>query len=297
MAALLTYLLLCLIWGSTWLCIRIGLADVPPFWFLAVRLVIALCFLVGLAIYRKTDFTLVRKSLPLVLVIGLFTHPISYGLVYWGEQYVTSGMAAVIFAWMPFLVAIFSWWLLPGERVTAWATLGLVLGFAGLAVIYWDQIQISSTRTVLGMAAISTSGLIAAGTTVTIRRWLHEAPAVALATVTVAVGALVMPVAAYATEPLAQAHFTKSAMAAALYLGICGSGVSFVLYYRLLARLPALTMSLITFITPVIALILAAYFDAEVHTTRSLAGTGMVLTGVLLAALRVRKASPGVRTR
>jgi drug/metabolite transporter (DMT)-like permease len=296
MAALLTYILLCLIWGSTWLCIRIGLADMPPFWFLAIRLVLALGFLLAVAAYRKSEFAVIRRHLGLVLVIGLLTHPVSYSLVYWGEQYVTSGMAAVLFSWMPFFVAIFSWWLLPGERVTAWAAVGLVLGFAGLGVIYWEQIQISSVHTVLGMAAISASGLIAAGTTVTIRRWLGAAPAVSLATITVAVGAVVMPLFAFATEPVALVHFTPSATMAALYLGIFGSGVSFVLYYRLLSRLPALTMSLIAFITPVVALILAAFFDREVHTARSLLGTAMVLAGVLLAALRVRKGAQGAHS-
>ena len=297
MAALLAYILLCLIWGSTWLCIRIGLADMPPFWFLAFRLVIALAFLLAVAAYRKSEFAVIRRHLWLVLVIGLFTHPISYSLVYWGEQYVTSGMAAVLFSCMPFFVAIFSWWLLPGERITVWGAFGLVLGFSGLAVIYGEQIGIASTNTVLGMAAISASGLIAAGTTVTIRRWLGTAPAVSLATMTVAVGAVVMPAFAFAAEPTALVHFTPQAVAAALYLGIFGSGVTFVLYYRLLSKLPALTMSLIAFVTPVIALILAAYFDKEAHTARSLLGTVMVLAGVLLAALRVRKGARDVRNR
>lgn len=297
MAALLTYILLCLIWGSTWLCIRIGLADMPPFWFLAIRLVVALAFLLAVAAYRRSEFALIRRNFWLIMVIGLFTHPISYSLVYWGEQYVTSGMAAVLFSWMPFFVAIFSWWLLPGERVTPWAALGLVLGFSGLAVIYWEHLQISSPQTVLGMAAISASGLIAAGTTVTIRRRLGAVPAVALAAATVAVGAVVMPTFALATEPVTLVHFTPRAVMAALYLGIFGSGVTFVLYYKLLSRLPALTMSLIAFVTPVVALILAAFFDREVHTTRSLVGTVMVLSGVLLAALRVRKGAQGVHSR
>jgi len=70
-----------------------------------------------------------------------------------------------------------------------------------------------------------------------------------------------------------------------------------VLYYRLLSRLPALTMSLIAFLTPVVALILAALFDQEVHTARSLLGTVMVLSGVFLAALSVRKGAQGAHSR
>jgi drug/metabolite transporter (DMT)-like permease len=286
MAAILAYILLCLIWGSTWLFIRIGLQDMPPFTSLAIRLVPALLFLLILLWRRRTALRPLLSHPWRVLQVGLLVYPGSYGLVYWGEQHVSSGLAAVVFSVMPFFVALFAWRLLPGERAAPRAIVGLVLGFGGLVVIYWEQLTLGSTERLLGMLAITASALIAAFNTVTIRRWLGAIPAVALATWTVAAGAAIIPFYALLGESGSHVQWTPSAVGAALYLGVLGSGVSFVLYFHLLARISALTMSLITFVTPIIALTLGAFFDYEALGSRAWLGTGMVLGGVLLAALQ-----------
>lgn len=296
MAAALSYILLCLIWGSTWLFIRIGLSEMPPFWSLALRQLIATCFLVTLSLQRGSNFRTLRKHIWLILLVGFLTHPVSYSLVYWGEQYVSSGLAAVLFSGMPFFVALFSWWMLPHERVTPLVALGLVLGFSGIAVVYWDHLNLGGPNLAIGMACIIGSGLIAAFTTVAIKKWLGGTSPVALATVTVSVGAVVMPFLALGTEQFDSIHWNITSMGTVIYLGILGSGLTFLLYYRLLSQLPALTMSLIAFITPIVALILGGLFDREVYPLRSWIGTGMVLGGVLLATLVARRASPDVRT-
>ncbi len=289
MATILAYILLCLIWGSTWLFIRVALEDMPPFWALAIRLVPALAFLLILAAVRRTSFRPLLKNPWRVIQVALLVYPAGYFLVYWGEQHVNSGLAAVMFSAMPFFVALFSLWLLPNERISKRAAGGLVAGFAGLVAIYWDQLSLGSTEIVMGMLAITGSALIAAFNTVTIRRWLNDVPAIALATATVCMGGLIVPMEALFLDSLEQVQFTTSALMASLYLGIFGSGISFVLYFHLLSRLSALTMSLITFVTPVIALTLGTFFDRGVFGTRSWIGIAMVLAGVLAAALPSRK--------
>jgi drug/metabolite transporter (DMT)-like permease len=269
----------------------------PPFWSLTLRLCLGFLFLAALALGQRTNFRVIRQNLWLVLGLGLFTHTVSYSLVYWGEQYVTSGLAAVLFSCMPFFVALFSPRFLPGDPVSRVTWLGLVIGFTGLLLVYWTNLEFGGEHVLLGMACITASGLIAASTTVIIKKRLGHAPAIALAASTIAVGAALQPLVAVATEPITAIHLTPAALATVLYLGVCGSGITFVLYYKLLSRLPALTMSLIAFITPVVALLLAVAFDQEVHTSRSLVGIAMVLSGVLLAAIRVKTTSPNVRSR
>lgn len=289
MSAALAYILLCLIWGSTWLFIRIALADMPPFWALSIRLIPALATLLILAAIRRTSFRPLLKHPGRVLQVGLLVYPGGYFLVYWGEQYVNSGLAAVVFSVMPFFVALFSVWLLPDERISRRAVIGLVSGFAGLVAIYWDQLSLGSPDVLLGMLAITGSALIAAFNTVTTRRWLGDVPAVALATATVCLGGLVVPMQALLLDSYENVHFTASALGASLYLGIFGSGISFVLYFHLLTRISALTMSLITFVTPIIALSLGVFFDRGIFGVRTWIGTAMVLGGVLAAALPPRK--------
>jgi drug/metabolite transporter (DMT)-like permease len=286
MAVLLAYILLCLIWGSSWLAIRIGLADMPPFWSLAIRLVLALGFLLAVARMRRTPFSSLLRHPGTVLLVSALTYPVAYGLVYWSEQYVTSGLAAVMFSAMPFFVALLSWWLLPAERISARTAVGLVLGTSGLVVIYWDQVQLGDIHRVLGMLGITGSALVAAFTSVMIKRQLKDVPAVALATSTTAFGALLVPIAALGFERVHEVHFSISAVGAILYLAVFASAVTFMLYYHLLRRISALTMSLIAFITPLVALYLGTLFDYESFSLRAWIGTALVLAGVLLAALK-----------
>jgi drug/metabolite transporter (DMT)-like permease len=107
-----------------------------------------------------------------------------------------------------------------------------------------------------------------------------------LATCTTAFGALLVPFAALGFESVRDVHFTWTSVGAILYLAIFASAITFMLYYHLLTRISALTMSLIAFITPLIALYLGALFDYESFTARAWIGTALVLTGVLLAALK-----------
>lgn len=282
MATALLYLFLCLVWGSTWLFIRIGLADLTPFWSLAARIWPALAFILILGWVRKTPLTLPRSHRGPLLRVCLLVYPVGYGLVYWGEQYVTSGLAAVMFSAMPFLVALLSWKLLPGERPGAWPVIGLLLGSAGLVTVYWDQLALGDWQKVAGMAAITLSAAVSAYTTIVIRRDLGRVPAVALTAWTLVAGAVIVPAYAFLFEGMEAWRITGRALVAVGYLSVVASGLAFVVYYRLLSTISALTMSLIAFITPIVALVLGAAFDYEVLGLRAEIGIALVLLGVLV---------------
>lgn len=282
MATILLYLFLCLVWGSTWLVIRIGLVDLTPFWSLAFRIWLALLFILALGWMRKTSFALPREHRRSLLTVCLLVYPANYCLVYWGEQYVTSGLTAVVFACMPFFVALFSLGMLTRERPGLLTFVGLVVGFAGLATVYWDQLSLGDPKKVLGMAAISLAAAVAAYNTILVRRDLGPVPAIALTAWTLLAGSVVVPAFALAMEGSAHLHFTASALATIGYLSIVASGLAFVVYFRLLTTFSALNMSLIAFITPIIALLLGSLFDNEWLAPRAWAGIALVLTGVLL---------------
>lgn len=283
MATALLYLFLCLVWGSTWLVIRIGLADLTPFWSLAARIWPALAFILLLGWARRTSFALPRVHRGSLWTVCLLIYPVNYGLVYWAEQYVTSGLAAVVFSCMPFFVALFSLKMLPGERPRPLTLAGLLVGFAGLATVYWDQLSLGDPLKVVGMAAITVAAAVAAYGTILVRRDLGSTPAVSLTAWTLVGGAVVVPVYALVFEGTADLHFTGRALATIGYLSVVASGLAFVVYYRLLSTLSALTVSLIAFITPIAALVLGNVFDYEVLSPRAWIGIVLVLLGVFTA--------------
>jgi drug/metabolite transporter (DMT)-like permease len=293
--AALLYIFLCLVWGSTWLFIRIGLKDLSPFWSLSLRILPALLFILALAFIWRTPLRVAQAERRAILKVALIVYPVGYGLVYWGEQYVSSGLAAVVFSTMPFFVALLSWRLLPGERPGLASVIGLVLGFLGLVAVYWEELAMGDLQKVAGMAALSFSSFLSAYTTIVVRRDLGRVAPVALTAYTLLAGAVIVPAYALVWEGTQGLHFTGRALAAAAYLSVVASGLAFVAYYHLLTSISALTMSLIAFVTPLVALVLGTLFDYDELGPRALVGITLVLAGVFVAA-RVshpsRKAGP-----
>src|SRR3990170_4719381 len=145
--------MLCLIWGSTWLGIKIGLEDSPPFLSCAARFLIASGFLYILI--RIKRLTIPKNNWLKIIIPGFLSFGLSYGLDYWGIQYIASGLAAVLFASLPFFMAIFAHYMLKDEKLSWIKLLFLSIGFLGIVIIFWDQIHFSNSfKSILGMLAV-----------------------------------------------------------------------------------------------------------------------------------------------
>src|SRR4029453_6898001 len=116
----LVWLVLCLIWGSTWLFIKLGLDDLPPFTFAGIRFVIASAILFAIIKARPLSFPRTRADWILLAVTGVLSFSLNYGLLFWGEQYISSGLAALLQATIPAFGLVIAHFYLPGERMT-WA--------------------------------------------------------------------------------------------------------------------------------------------------------------------------------
>ena len=128
MKARLVWVILCVIWGSTWLFIKLGLADLPPFTFAGIRFVIACTILFAWIRIRRLQFPNTRADWILLAVSGILAFGLNYGLLFWGEQYISSGLAALLQATLPAFGLVFAHLHLPGERLS-WAKIfGVILG-------------------------------------------------------------------------------------------------------------------------------------------------------------------------
>src|SRR4026207_95615 len=170
MKALLIWLILCGIWGSTWLFIKLGLADLPPLTFAGIRFVIACAILFPLMWRRNIRLSRARNAWDLLADSGILSFGFNYGLVFWGEQYISSGLAALLQATTPAFGLVFAHFNLPGERLS-WARIGgVVLGVCGVAVVFSNQLAVAGRQALAGCVALILSSIFVAYSNVLVKK-------------------------------------------------------------------------------------------------------------------------------
>ena len=282
------YVMLCLIWGSTWLVIKVGYGGLGPFNVAALRFFLAGLVLALIVRLLRAHWPATRTEWAVVLWVGLVLFAADYGLIYWGEQFLDSGITSILFALLPLVTIGFAHFYVPGDRITARKLAGSVLAFAGIVALFGDRVRLDPEG-IGPMLAILASTVCAAAAGVASKRHgatLHPAAlnapamligAAALALVSLAVGdGLVLPREA-------------STWAAIGYLAIAGSVVTFLAYFTLLKTWSVTSLSFISVFTPAIALFLGFFFLDERPTLSSGAGAVLILGGVALALMPDRK--------
>ena len=286
------FLLLSFIWGTTWAGIRIGLQGVPPFTGVALRFAIAGTLLLALAPVFGVRLGRGRHEKALWLVNGVLSFCISYSVVYWSEQYIPSGLTAVLFATYPLFVAVLAHVLLPGERLSRSATLGLVLGFVGVAVIFSDDLTLLGGDRVREAALVMlVSPVVSAVASVVVKRWGSDIPPLSIAAVPMLVAGVVMGGVALLVERDARLVLDARSVGALLYLALFGSAVTFTIYYWLLARWAATRVALISYLIPIVAVAVGRVLFDEPLRPRLVAGAILVLAGVVIVTRFRRRPS------
>src|SRR5215210_2394312 len=150
----LVWLILAMIWGSTWLFIKLGLEDLPPFTFAGIRFVIAATILLLVIAVRRRPLPRAGRDWALIAGTGLLAFSINYGLLFWGEQRTSSGLAAILQTIIPVFGLVLAHLHLPAERITAPKLVGVVLGILGVALIFSDQMGTEGSGAFRGSVAI-----------------------------------------------------------------------------------------------------------------------------------------------
>jgi drug/metabolite transporter (DMT)-like permease len=281
------FLLLTVIWGTTWAVIRIGLAGVPPFTGVALRFALAGALLVALAPSLGVRLGRAPRERVLWLANGILSFCLSYSAVYWSEQYLPSGLAAVLFATYPLFIAALAHFLLPGERLRKGAALGMALGFAGVAVIFSDDLSLLGGEAVRRAAFVMlVAPLVSAMASVLVKRWGSGVHPLSLAAVPMLLAGVVMGAVAFLVERHVPLVFDVRSVGALLYLAILGSAVTFTIYYWLLANMSATRLALMSYLIPIVAVAVGALLFDEPLRPRLLAGSALVLVGVVVVNRR-----------
>ena len=289
--SVIVWLLLSLIWGSTWLFIKLGLQDLPPFTFAGVRFVIAACVLIVVIAVRRVPLPRARRDWVLIALTGVLAFAVNYGLLFWGEHRTSSGLAAILQTIIPAFGLVIAHYYLPDERITPAKVCGIALGIAGVALIFSDQAQVEDGKSALaGSAAIVVGAFCVAYSNVLVKaRARHIEPA-ALAAGQMICGLvpLLLVGVAFEGNPFAF-RWTPMAVVSLLYLALVGSAVAFLMFYWLVRNMDVTKTMLIPLVTPPIAVFLGWLVLDEGLTWRTAAGALGIMSGIALIVTRKKK--------
>jgi drug/metabolite transporter (DMT)-like permease len=293
MKQVLLFVMLCFIWGSTWMAIKIGLSDMPPFLSSAARFVVATLVLHGIVIVRGARYPGTWSERFHIALPGFFIYGMSYALVYHAEQHISSALTAVLFSSYPMFVALLSIWMLKQEKLHLLGWFGLMLGFAGIVVISYDSLQGTRNLFLGTLMALGGSLVSAYGVLLHKRRFTNQGVIVAAA-LQIAAGVIPLIFAALLFESVTDFAVTPESVGSILYLAILGTVIAFLSYYWLLTYWTAVKVALTAFFVPLVAILIGAGLFGEELGWRVAAGTALILAGVLLV---IRKRSPRQLTR
>ncbi len=287
----LVYVVLCLIWGTTWMAIRVLVQDVPPLWAAGIRFVLAALLLAVTLAVRRTPPIRGARQWRATLVLGFTMVALPYGLLFWAEQYIASSMAAVLYASLPLAVSLFTP-LMTQEQVPRPALLCMAVAMGGIGFLFWGPMSVSA-NSLLGGAAV----LGAVGSTswsiVFAKQELREVdPWAATAWQTIFGGAVLFAGGAI-VERGRPATWTPYAILALVFLAVMGTAVAFALYYWLLKRVKPYQAASMSLVIPVVAILEGALLLEESIPPSMLAASLLVLVAV---AVLLRVQSAGLQT-
>jgi len=282
---LLAFAIIYLVWGSTFLAIRVGVHEVPPLLFAAMRFVVAGAVLFGWML-AKGECLPNRRQWGSVVVIASLIFVLDYGLLFWAEQRIASGIAAVMLAMIPAFMALAEIIFLRTQKLTVRLALALLVGLGGVAVLMSRSFD-------LGGAAIETTGAIAlivaslswAVASVLTRVLPLPESKVMSSGAQMLTGGLLLVVAAAAFGEFRRFHpesVSRGAWLALLYLIVAGSIVGYTAYVWLIHHESPTKVGTYAYVNPVVAVVLGYFLGGEALGLRTILGTAFVLISVVV---------------
>ncbi|HET8752484.1 MAG TPA: DMT family transporter [Gaiellaceae bacterium] len=281
-------LLLALIWGASFMLIKIADRQLAPATLILGRLGSAALLLAAIAVLRlgpRATLEEIRGAWRWLVVVGLVNTAVPFWLLSWGEKRIDSGLASIIQGAVPIFNALLAFGFFREARVVGVRFVGLAIGFVGVALLVGAQPQgkLLAALAVVGMALCYAIGTLLAG------RHLRGTPPLVVALASTAVSAVAALPAGVVQAPSGMWH--GETIAAILVLGFVGTAIAYLLFYALIQRAGANYATLVTYLVPPIALAYGAVFLGESFGLTAFAALALVLVGVALATGSVRLAS------
>jgi drug/metabolite transporter (DMT)-like permease len=283
-------LILALIWGNSFLFIKTAVALVPPAWVVAIRMSVGTLVLLVIGAAMRQSGPRDLKTLAVLGLIGLAGSALPWAVQAWAQQFLNSGLVAVLNACTPvatLLIAVAT----GQERLYRNRVLGLAIAVCGTLTVVWGEVHAGRSPLALAMAVLATFGYALAGV-MTRAHVSGRVPNLFAATVQLAAGAIVLvPTASALSGPLPTA-LSPVVMGALLALGVLGTGIAFLIYFALIQNVGATNTSMVTYLVPIVGLTSGALVRGERFGPNVLVGALAMIFGVWLAQRAPASARP-----
>lgn len=276
-------ILLAALWGPSFLFIKVAVEHIPPLTLVLGRVAIGAMFL--LIVLR-----LASRSLPgdpvlwrHLAVLALLHNALPWTLLSWGEQYIDSALASILNGTTPLFTIVLAHYLVPGDRLSASKILGVVLGFAGLVFLIMPSLAGGMKAGTWGILAVTAASAAYGVAIIYSRNHVRGLPPLVAPTSQLLLATLFMlPLAMIFNQPWNLPAPSTTALAAMFALGVLGTGLAFIVYYRLLETANPSYISMVTYVIPIFGVILGVLVLGERLTWHALAGFALILLGVMV---------------
>src|SRR3989304_2684101 len=271
------FITLGLIWSSSFLWIKIGVQEIGPMALVAFRMLFGALTAAGIAIYQKVEWPRDWKTWGIYAILGPASLAIPIFFISWGEQTIDSAVASILNATVPLFTIVIAHFWLHDDKMTAPKVLGLLIGFAGVVLLFSEDLLASKHLNVIGQLAVVLASLFYAWSAVFARKYTEHIKGVIRGALPLITAGLFI----WIIGPITEKPFLIPALpltwVAALWLGILGSGAAMIMFYYLLHEIGPTRTTLVTYIFPVGGVILGVLFLHEQLSWQLLAGTALII--------------------
>jgi drug/metabolite transporter (DMT)-like permease len=289
------FILITLIWGSTWIVIRDQLGTVPPAWSVSYRFFIAGAAMFVLAKAVGARLRIGREGHALAMVMGALQFVLNYNCVYAAEQYITSGLVAVVFALLVVPNALFSRAFF-GERITPGFALGSTIALAGVALLFVQEVRLAAvpTQAVFAGIAFTVVAVLAASVSnvMQLSKGVRSRPISTMLGWAMLYGASLDAAFAWMTSGPPVVETRLGYWLGLLYLSVVASSLAFFLYYRIIRAVGPARAAYSSVLIPIIAMLFSTVFEEYVWAPLAVAGGLLALLGLVIALRSRPPAAP-----
>lgn len=280
---LLLLMTLAALWGPSFLFIKVAVGEIPPLTLVLGRVAIGAAFLIAILLIQRRRLPNNRQLWGHLAVVALLHNALPWVLLSWGEQYIDSALASILNGTTPLFTIVLAHFFVSGDRMTASKILGVLLGFAGLFLLILPSLSGGVQASTWGLIAVTVAAAMYGVAIIYSRNHLRGLPPlVAPASQLLLATFFMAPLAMLVDMPWTIDRPSPAALGSLLALGILGTGLAFIVYYRLMETANPTYISMVTYVIPIFGVILGVLVLNERLTWYALAGFALILLGVMV---------------